>query len=737
MQRIAIGLTGVAVLGAALFCAPIVWSQPESGQRTAAGLQEGPPPWMGPRGGVFPGGFPAPGMEFPMPPSPLLAAFDSDGNGEIAAGEIESAAASLKKLDANRDGRLTAEEMMAVGMPGPWEGGRGFGPPGGPGPGGPRGGTRSVVPAFDKDGDGRLNAEERQAARAALGSGRGGPGGRGFGPPGGPGGRGNQPPPQPGARVSPSDVASYPDAPLYDPKVLRTLFLEFENDDWEAELAAFKGTDVEVPATLIVDGKKYPGVGVHFRGNSSYQMAPAGYKRSLNLSLDFTDPRQRLYGYKTLNLLNCAGDPSLMSSALYAHISGQYIPTPKANFVKLVIHGESWGVYANVQQFNKEFIAEHYQPATGARWKVPQFGGSLAYLGENIEDYRRSYEIKSKDEPKAWRDLIALCRTLAQTPNDQLEKALEPILDVEGTLWFLALDVALANSDGYWARGSDYSLFQDSRGKFHLFPCDINEAFHGAGGPGGFGPPRRPGPAAALGSDPEGGPRKSAPADAEHRDAKPQSAFPSERGRGARGFGNRPPFEPDFSPPGPGFGPGGPGPGPFGPGFGAGGPPFGPGGPGLGPFGPGFGPGGGGVQLDPLVGLEDYRKPLRSKLLAVPSLRARYLQCVRTIAETSLDWKNLGPVVAQFRALLEKEVAADTRKLMTTEAFLRATADGAEQNTGGRGMSLRSFVEQRRKYLLEHPEIASSPARAASAAAKPAQSATGKKTPDPATAGPG
>ena len=113
-------------------------------------------------------------------------------------------------------------------------------------------------------------------------------------------------------------------------------------------------------------------------------------------------------------------------------------------------------------------------------------------------------------------------------------------------------------------------------------------------------------------------------------------------------------------------------------GFGFGGPGGGPAWPGR-PGGPG-GPGGrtrrsagppavGGVELDPLVGLDDARKPLRSRLLAVPSLRARYLAHVRTIAEEWLDWKKLGPVVAQYRALIEKEVEADTRKLTSLAAF--------------------------------------------------------------------
>jgi hypothetical protein len=38
---------------------------------------------------------------------------------------------------------------------------------------------------------------------------------------------------------SPADVKNYPEAPLYEALVLRTFFLEFENPDWEKELAEF------------------------------------------------------------------------------------------------------------------------------------------------------------------------------------------------------------------------------------------------------------------------------------------------------------------------------------------------------------------------------------------------------------------------------------------------------------------------------------------------------------------
>lgn len=467
------------------------------------------------------------------------------------------------------------------------------------GRGGPGGAEAEIVAQFDKDGDKRLNTAERKEARAWLESQSaqgpfGGRGGRGV--PGFPG-RGNLAAPEPGARLTPADVRTFPNAPAYDMTALRTFFFEFENTDWEAELAAFYNTDVEVPATLTVDGQVFKDVGVHFRGNSSYFVVPAGRKRSLNVSLDFVHQNQQLGGYRTFNLLNAAEDPSFLRSVLYNHIAREYLPAPKANFVRVVINGESWGVYPSVQQFNKDFARDWYGTPDGARWKAPPQGrGGLQYQGDDPAAYKRAYEIKSKDDPESWNALINLTRVLNTTPPDRLEAALAPILDVDETLRFLAVDLALVNGDGYWTRGSDFSLFRDPKGRFHITTHDSNETFSGG------------------------------------------------RGMGA------------------GRGPGGGRGGPAGP---------------------------GGADLDPLVGLDDATKPLRSKLLAVPALRERYLNYVRDIATTWLDWQRLGPIAEGYHAVIAADVKADTKKLDTYEAFEAGLP------------ALRSFAERRRAVLLK------------------------------------
>ncbi len=571
----------------------------------------------------------------------------------------------------------------------------GFGGPGGPG--GPNAADLEIVKDFDVDGDGILNTEERKKARewlqarsrenGARGPGRRGPGGRG-----GRGARGRggaRPTGSEGAKVDPADVEVFPNAGLYDDKVLRTLFIQFEQDDWEQELAEFKPTDVEVPATLSVDGETYPNVGVSFRGASSFFSVPAGLKRSLNLSMDFIDDEQRLLGYKTLNLLNCNGDASLMSSYLYSRIASEKIAAPKVNFVKVVINGRNWGIYANVQQFNKEFVEENYGTRKGARWKVggsPRGDGGLRYLGDDIEEYRSRYEIKSKDKQESWDDLIELCRVLNETPVEDLESALEPILDIDGVLWFLALDVATINSDGYWTRASDYCIYQNPDGKFHILPHDMNESFRasrgGRGGPGGPGGRRRgPGPPDGFGGPPGGGgPPRGGP---------PEGGPPP----GGPPPGGPPPEGPEGV---------GPPPGEFGP-------PRDRGGAGRGRRGAerNGAPASSGYELDPLVGLDQERFPLRSRLLANPALKERYLQYVRTIAEDWIAREHLGPQIENARQLIEEEVKADTRKLMSYEAFQQATSQATPAKPG----SLREFAEKRSKFLLDHPAISELPER--------------------------
>jgi hypothetical protein len=112
----------------------------------------------------------------------------------------------------------------------------------------------------------------------------------------------------------------------------------------------------------------------------------------------------------------------------------------------------------------------------------------------------------------------------------------------------------------------------------------------------------------------------------------------------------------------------------------------------FGGVGGGFPMSAGPAGPDPLVGLNDTTKPLRSKLLAVPALRAKYLAYTREIAAKWLDWKMLEPIATKYRALISADVKADTRKIYSFAAFEAGPAE------------LKQLADRRLDFILNYPQ---------------------------------
>ena len=585
--------------------------------------------------------------EDPFNREDMLKRFDADGDGALNDAEREKMRDFILQSLQERPGGDRPEGGRPGQPPGGAAGGRG---------GGPGRQDLEVVAQFDKDGDGKLNDEERARARVYVkeqGSrGRSRRGRR-------PGGGGEPRDRDQGApeKLSPADVKNYPGKSLYDTSVLRTIFIEFSGADWETELADFYRTDVEMPIDMTVDGKTYEGVGIQFRGNSSFFGVSAGQKRSFNIRMEYGG-HDGLYGYKTLNLLNSHADPSFLRHVLFDHVAGRYLPTSKANYVKLVINGVSWGIYLNIQQYNKDFLSDWYDTKGGIRWKVPanpQRAPGLRYFGENLDDYKSYIHLKTTEAPEAsWNEILELSKLLEETPADRVEEVLGKVLNIDRALWFIAIDNLLMDGDGYVSRGSDFLMYQDPGGRINLMPYDSNETFGlhgGGGGPGGSrrGRGRRPGDAGAGGrrpSGPFGRPPRLGGDDARRpEERRPPPPPPQDANRDSSQF-----------------------------------------------------------SQSPLEFENSRERPLISKLLSAPSLKARYLAHVKTILDESLDWKILGPVVKGYRSVLGNEIAKDTTKLYPTEAY----EQGVDGNyTGGRRpvTGIKSFITGRRSYLLKHPAL--------------------------------
>lgn len=117
--------TKLVILTLALGASTCLLTAQEGGQRPPQGQR---PPGQGGQGGT--GG---PGGMGQRPMNPIIEALDANKDGTLDAGEIAKASEALKKLDKNGDGKITADEYRPQRPPG-------AGGPGGPGGQGGQGG---------------------------------------------------------------------------------------------------------------------------------------------------------------------------------------------------------------------------------------------------------------------------------------------------------------------------------------------------------------------------------------------------------------------------------------------------------------------------------------------------------------------------------------------------------------------------------------------------------------------
>ena len=171
------------------------------------------------------------------------------------------------------------------------------------------------------------------------------------------------------------------------------------------------------------------------------------------------------------------------------------MPAPRVALAQVVVNGTDFGIYAAAQAFDRDFTADHFGSKKGDRFKIPpdfSGNGGLRWLGDDPTAYERNYQLKSGANPAAWAALADLCAVLEHTPTADLERILPQHLDVDAALWFLAVDDAVADDDGYHSRASDYVIYRDPKGRFHPIARDNNEILlgerrgrSGRGGPGG------------------------------------------------------------------------------------------------------------------------------------------------------------------------------------------------------------------------------------------------------------
>lgn len=282
-------------------------------------------------------------------------------------------------------------------------------------------------------------------------------------------------------------LGTLPAQDLYDIPTVRSFYITTHQNDWWTRLAANRRTKTDLNVDLTVDNKTYKGVGLRFRGNSSYLATGNSQKKSFNVTLDAFTVGQDLLGYTNLNLSNAYNDPTFTREVVSYELLRRYMPAPKANYIRLYINNVSWGIYINVQQPDKEMMSEWFKGNDGNRYRCdpPQSSGNgrsaLQWLGNDLNLYKAAYDLKTENSPTGWLDIRNACDVLNNTATSQLPQALPKVIDVDRALWYFALNSILVNLDSYIGRGNDYYLYHDEEhDQLEMMPWDMNESFGGS-----------------------------------------------------------------------------------------------------------------------------------------------------------------------------------------------------------------------------------------------------------------
>ncbi|MDQ3099895.1 MAG: CotH kinase family protein, partial [Bacteroidota bacterium] len=272
-----------------------------------------------------------------------------------------------------------------------------------------------------------------------------------------------------------------PSTGFYEKEIIRTIDLYFTQSNLWTLLTQNYTPQIDLAATMSVDGITYDSVGVRFKGQTSYSMLPPGsQKRSFNITMDHAIEDQNVMGYETLNLNNAFQDASFLREVVFLDLIRDHVPAAKGNFVHLNINDEDWGLYPNIQQLNSQFLKEWFFSNSGTLWRAdapgetPGGGGpgggpnwgdgtaALNYLGNDTAEYQQYYTLKRTEQTDPWDALVTTCHRLNTMPAEMIEDSLPHYLDIDRVLWFLASEIAFSDDDSYVHKGKmDYYLYWD------------------------------------------------------------------------------------------------------------------------------------------------------------------------------------------------------------------------------------------------------------------------------------
>lgn len=222
-----------------------------------------------------------------------------------------------------------------------------------------------------------------------------------------------------------------------------------------------------VPCRLVAGDVALDGAGVKLKGAAG-SFRPVDDRPSLTVNVDRFSDDQAFHGLEKLHLNASVQDESLLHEALAAgifHAAG--LPAPRVTHVLLTFAGRPLGVYGAKEGVDKRFVSRRFGSSAGN-----------LYDGGFCQDLDAPLEKDGGKGPDDRRDLAALVAAARDPDLGARRGRLEPLLDVEAFLGFVALERMLGHWDGYATNRNNYRVYvrpEDGRAVF--LPQGMDQLF--------------------------------------------------------------------------------------------------------------------------------------------------------------------------------------------------------------------------------------------------------------------
>ncbi len=225
-------------------------------------------------------------------------------------------------------------------------------------------------------------------------------------------------------------------------------------------------------------------VGFRLRGNTSRYSKKKSFKISFNTYVS----GRRYQEVKKINLNGQHNDPTLIREKLFYDCWKKAgLPERRTSFVQLFLNKEYYGLYTNLEEFDKDWLQRVYGENEGNLYKCT-YPAELGFRGSDQQLYKdvasgsstggRAYDLQTNETADDYSDLVALITALNQPVDANFANQVSTLINVDGLLKAFALDVATGNWDDYMYNMNNYFLYHNSvTGKFEFLSYDADNTF--------------------------------------------------------------------------------------------------------------------------------------------------------------------------------------------------------------------------------------------------------------------